>query len=269
MSKGIEVDGVTLAVEERGSSSEAEDGAVVFVHGLGGSKHSWWAQLAACEARGHRAIAYDQRGAGRSSRPPGPYSVELWAEDVELVLDRLGVERATLVGHSVGCMIAEHAALRLGDRVRGLMMLGGALRWRPEAGPVFEERVRLAREGRMDEIAAMVAQTGLSEGCRRANPALWGLFRELIAANEPRAYADWSAATAVAEITEPERLACPALAACGELDPVTPPAFAEAIAAAIPNSRTAVIEGAAHWCQLEAPAAVSDLMLRFLDELAT
>ena len=166
-------------------------------------------------------------------------------------------------------MIAEHAAVQLGDRVRGLMMLGGALRWRPEAAPVFEERVRLAREGRMDEIAAMVAQTALSEGCRRANPALWGLFRELIAANEPLAYADWSAATAVAEMTEPERLTCPALAACGELDPVTPPAFAKAIAAAIPNGRTAVIENAAHWCQLEAPAAVSDLMLRFLDELAT
>jgi 3-oxoadipate enol-lactonase len=68
---------------------------------------------------------------------------------------------------------------------------------------------------------------------------------------------------------EPERVACPALAACGELDPVTPPAFAEAVADAIPGGRTAVIEGAAHWCQLEAPAAVSDLVLRFVDDLAT
>ena len=50
---------------------------------------------------------------------------------------------------------------------------------------------------------------------------------------------------------------------------MTPPAFAEAIAAAIPNGRTAVIEGAAHWCQLEAPAAVNALLLEFLDEIAT
>ncbi len=269
MSGRIELDGLTFAYEERGSSSEVGGSAVVFVHGLGGSSYSWWAQLAACEARGLRAVAYDQRGAGRSAKPRGPYSVELWAEDLERLLDGLGVEEATLVGHSVGCMIVEHAALRCGDRVRGIVMVGGALRWRPEAGPVFEERVRLARAGRMNEIAAAVAQTGLSDHCRAANPALLGLFCELIAANEPGAYAEWSAATAKAEMIEPERLGCPALAVCGELDPVTPPAFAEAVAAATPDSHTAVVEGAAHWCQLEAPAAVSGLVLGFLDEIAT
>jgi pimeloyl-ACP methyl ester carboxylesterase len=269
MSKTIELDGVNFAYEERGSSSQGEEGAIVFVHGLGGSFHSWWAQLAACEARGRWALAYDQRGAGRSAKPPGPYSVELWAQDLEMLLDGLGVERAVLVGHSVGCMIVEHAALRCADRVRGIVMVGGALRWRPEAAPVFAERIRLARAGRMNEIAATVAETGLSETCRAANPALWGLFCELIAANDPHAYGDWSAATAAAEMIEPERVGCPALAACGELDPVTPPAFARAVAEAIPDGRTTVIEGAAHWCQVEAPAAVNDTVLRFLDEIAT
>jgi pimeloyl-ACP methyl ester carboxylesterase len=268
VSKRLQLDGVAIAYEERGSSA-ADGPAVVFVHGLGGSSYSWWAQLAGCEARGHRAIAYDQRGAGRSDKPPGPYSVELWAQDLEHVLDLTGVERAALVGHSVGCMIAEHAAVRLGDRVAGLALVGGALRWRPEAGPVFEQRVQLAREGRMDEIAATVAQTGLSERCRRDNPTLCGLFRELIASNEPAAYAEWSAATAAAEMVEPERLGCPAIAICGELDPVTPPGFAEAIAEAIPGGRTASIDGAAHWCQLEAPEAVNGVLLRFLDEIAT
>jgi len=269
MSKRIELGGVTFAYEEREPASAARPEAVVFLHGLGGSIYSWWAQLAACEAGAWRAIAYDQRGAGRTTKPSGPYSVETWAEDVERVLDGLGVEHTTLVGHSVGCMIAEHAALRLGDRVQGLVMIGGALRWRPEAGPVFEERVKLARARRMDEIAATVAQTGLSERCREANPALAGLFRELIASNDPDAYAEWSAATAAGEMIETGRLGCPALAMCGELDPVTPPAFAQAIAEAIPAARSAVIEGAAHWCQLEAPARVSDALLQFLREVAT
>jgi pimeloyl-ACP methyl ester carboxylesterase len=264
----IELDDVTLVYEERNSGSKDRP-AVVFVHGLGGSSYSWWAQLAACEARGHRAIAYDQRGAGRSARPDGPYSVELWVRDLERVLDGLDVDRAVLIGHSVGCMVAEQASVRLGDRVRGLVMLGGALRWRPEAGPVFEQRVKLAREGRMREIADTVAQTGLSESCRDANPALLGLFCELIASNDPYAYAEWSAATAVAQMSELGRIGSPALAACGELDPVAPPAFAQAIAAELPNGRTAVVEGAAHWCQLEDPAAVSALLVEFLDEIAT
>jgi pimeloyl-ACP methyl ester carboxylesterase len=268
MSDRMELEGLTFAYEERCADSERRD-AVVFVHGLGGSTYSWWAQLAACEARGRRAIAYDQRGAGRSDKPPGPYSVELWAEDLERVLDALGVEGAILVGHSVGCMIAEHAAVRSAGRVRGLIVIGGALRWRPESAPVFAERVRLARAGRMSEIAATVAQTGISEHGRATNPTLSGLFRELIASNDPRAYADWSAATASAEMVELGRVACPALAVCGEHDPVAPPAFAQAIAAAIPNAGTAVVEGAAHWCQLEAPSAVSELVLGFVDENAT
>jgi pimeloyl-ACP methyl ester carboxylesterase len=268
MGERIDVEDVRLVYEDRGEGS-LEGSAVVFLHGLGGSSYSWWGQLAACEERGHRAVAYDQRGAGRSSRPPGPYSIELWAEDLERLLDGLEVERATLVGHSVGCMIAEHAAVRLGERVRGLATIGGALRWRPEAGPVFEERIRLARSGRMDEIAQAVAQTGLSERCREQNPVLHGLFCELIACNDPQAYADWSAATAVGEMVEAERIACPTLALCGELDPVTPPAFTEALADAIPGARAAVIEGAAHWCQLEAPAAVSASLLDFFDEIAT
>jgi pimeloyl-ACP methyl ester carboxylesterase len=265
MAERIELEDVTLAYEDTGG-----DGlVVVLVHGLGGSFYAWRAQLAACAERGHRAIAYDQRGAGLSSRPPGPYSVELWADDLERLLDGLGIERAALVGHSVGCMVAEHAAVRLGGRVAALALLGGALRWRPEAGAVFEERVRLARAGRMDEIAAAVAQTGLSDACRNENPALWGLFCELIASNDPVAYAEWSAATSAGEMVEPERVACPALALCGELDPVTPPAFAEAIAGAIPDGRMAVIEGAAHWCQLEAPAAVNDRLTAFLEAIAT
>ena len=261
----IEVEDATLVYEDGGGAGAA----VVFLHGLGGSSYSWWAQLSACDAGGYRAIAYDQRGAGRSSKPPGPYSVDRWVEDLERVLDGLGVERATLVGHSVGCMIAEQGAVRLGERVRGLAVIGGALRWRPEARPVFDERVRLARAGRMEEIATAVAQTGLSEGCRERNPALHGLFCEMIASNVPAAYADWSAATASAEMVEPERVGCPTLALCGELDPVTPPAFAEAVATAIPDSRTAVIDGAAHWCQLEAPGAVNEALLAFLDAIAT
>ena len=50
---------------------------------------------------------------------------------------------------------------------------------------------------------------------------------------------------------------------------MTPPAFAEALAAAIPGARAAVVEGAAHWCQLEASAAVNAHLLEFLDEIAT
>lgn len=267
MAQRLELEDVTLAYEERGEPGSS--GAIVLVHGLGGSARSWWAQLAAGEERGYRVIAYDQRGAGLSSKPPGPYSVEVWARDLVRVIEALEVERPILVGHSVGCMTSESASVELGERVAGLVTIGGALQWRPEAGPVFEERVRLARAGRMDEIAATVVGTGLSEERRRSDPVLTGLFADLITSNDPSAYAEWSAATALGRMVETERVTCPVLACCGEHDPVAPPAFAEAIAAAVPDGRTAVVPGAAHWCQLEAPERVNELMLGFADEFAT
>ncbi len=267
MAERMELDGVTLAYEQR--SGAPNSATVVFVHGLGGSINSWWAQLAACDKRGYPCMAYDQRGAGLSAKPEGPYSVEQWAEDLMALLDALDVERPILVGHSVGCMVAEHACVQLGKRIAGLVTIGGALRWRPEAAPVFEERVKLARAGRMDEIATTVVGTGLSEGRRGSDPVLVGLFRDLIASNEPQAYAECSAATAVGHMVDTDRVACPALACCGEHDPVTPPAFAEAIAAAVPDGRTAVVAGAAHWCHLEAPERLNEIVLGFADELAT
>jgi pimeloyl-ACP methyl ester carboxylesterase len=261
MAERILLGDVTLAWEEAG-----EGPAVVFVHGLGGSMHSWRAQFEAVAAAGHRAVAYDQRGSGLSSKPAGPYSVEGWADDLIGLLDALDIDRAALVGNSVGCMVAEQAAVRLGERCRALGMVGGALRWRPEAGPVFAERVRLARAGRMDEIAETVAMTGLSESCRAQRPELLGLFLNMIASNDHEAYAESSAATAKAEMVATERVGCPALAICGELDPVVPPPFSEAIASAMPDCRPAVVAGAAHWCQLEDPGAVNALILELLAE---
>jgi 3-oxoadipate enol-lactonase/4-carboxymuconolactone decarboxylase len=116
----------------------------------------------------------------------------------------------------------------------------------------------------MDEIAAAVAATGLSERCRAERPELVGLFMDMIASNDPASYADWAAATGPAEMVDLDRVSCPVLAACGELDPVAPPAFCEAIAAGVADGRVAVIPGAAHWCQIEAPKEVNQVLVSFL-----
>jgi pimeloyl-ACP methyl ester carboxylesterase len=192
----------------------------------------------------------------------------MWVDDLLALLDSLAIERLALVGHSVGCMVAERGAVSLGDRIWALGLCGGASAWRPEAGPVFEERVRLARAGRMDEIAETVATTGLSERCRREDPRLLGLMRELIASNEPRAYAECSAATAPATMADPAAVTCPVLAFCGEEDPVTPPAAAAEIASAARHGETAVVAGAAHWCMIEDPTGTNRALFGFLERHA-
>jgi 3-oxoadipate enol-lactonase len=237
---------------------------VVLVHGLGGSAYAWWAQLAALRDAGYRAIAPDQRGAGRS-RAPGPYSVEIWAEDVERLLDALDIERAALVGHSVGCMIAEHAAVRLGERAAALALCGGAARWPDAYQPGFEERAQLARAGRMDLNAEAVAARGLTERCRSEQPEIHGLLISLIASNDPDAYAEWALATGAGSMRDLARVACPLLAFAGDEDPVTPPALSREIAESAPHGEAVTVPGAAHWCMLERPRAVNETLGAFLE----
>jgi 3-oxoadipate enol-lactonase len=239
--------------------------AVVFVHGLGGSAYVWWAQLHAARGRGYRALAYDQRGAGLSSIPPGPYSVEAWAEDLERFLDALEVERAALVGHSVGCMVAEHAAHRLGERAWALALCGVRRAWPSEAAPTFEQRAALARQGRMDEIAEQVAATGLTERGRSERPELHGLLLRMIAGNDGQGYAESALATGRAAMRGPDVLRPPVLAFAGAEDPVTPPDAAEEIAQRAPAGEAAVVHEAAHWCMLEQPGRVSEILFGFLD----
>jgi pimeloyl-ACP methyl ester carboxylesterase len=264
LSQRIEIDGVTFAYEESGGNGPA----VMFLHGLGGSANGWLAQLAACHDRGWRGIAPDQLGAGRSDAPPGRYSVERWARDAERLLDALGVERAALVGHSVGCMIAAGAAQRLGARAWALALCGGMARWPQAYAQTFAERVRLAREGRMDLNAEAVATSGLSERCRRSDPRLEGLLREAVASNPGERYARWAEATAQGRIEGLEALGCPLLAICGSEDPVTPPDAARELAAAAPQGAVELIEGAAHWCMIEAPEELTSALFRFLERHA-
>ena len=261
MANRVQVGEVELSYEDTGGDGPR----VVFVHGLGGNVSAWKEQLAAAGARGYRAIAYDQRGAGASDKPPGPYSVEGWATDLRGLLDALAIEEATLAGNSVAGMVVENAALTLRERVWGLVMIGSATAWRPEAQDVFAERVELARAGRMDEIAQAVAATGLSQRCHEERPDIVERMAEMIRSNDSAAYAEACLGTAPAEMHDLEEIGCPAIAIAGSEDPVTPPDAAAKIAERIPRGEAATIEGAAHWCMLEAPDAVSEAVLGFLD----
>jgi len=259
MSERIGVEGVEFAYERGG-----EGPAVVFLHGLGGRKEVWSAQRAAVAEDGFDAIAIDLRGHGDSDKPDGPYSVEIWASDLVAALDGLGIERAALVGHSIGCIVVELAALELGERCAALAMMGGALGFDEDFKATLRGRAELARERRMREIGEAVATTGLTERGRAARPELFERIAELIASNDPDAYANSALATAEAEMRDPGRIGCAALAFAGAEDLVGPPEAQKAIAAAIPKGESAVVAGGAHMCMLEVPEATAETLLGFL-----
>jgi pimeloyl-ACP methyl ester carboxylesterase len=261
--KRIAANGIELAYEDTGDSGPA----VVFVHGLGGSTRAWDAQLFACEDR-FRGIAYDQRGHGASEKPKGPYSIEQWSADLIGLLDGLGIGEAAIVGHSVGCMVAAETAAELGERVWALALCGGTPSWSAEGQQALTERAELARAGKMAEIAETVTTSGLSERCRQDRADIQRRMRELIEANDAKAYAEAATATAAGSMDGLERIESPVLSFSGSEDPVTPPREAAAIAARCQRGEAEVIPGAAHWCMLENPEAFNRLVFGFLERKA-
>ncbi|CAL9494612.1 alpha/beta fold hydrolase [Streptomyces sp. enrichment culture] len=108
-------------------SAPARDGAghgpgVLLLHGLMG-RASHWAQTARWLSGRHRAVALDQRGHGRSDKPPrGSYTRDAYVEDVEAALEQLGLGPAVLIGHAMGALTAWQLAAKRPDLVRGLII---------------------------------------------------------------------------------------------------------------------------------------------------
>ena len=113
-------DGTKLNVVEQGP----KDGdPVLWLQGLNAPAAAWAVQLAHF-GRTHRSLAPDARGVGKSDAPPGPYTTAQLADDARCVLDAAGIDRAHVVGLSLGGAAAQELALRHPERVRSLALLG-------------------------------------------------------------------------------------------------------------------------------------------------
>src|SRR5712691_12441450 len=107
---------IELYYDEHGSGDP-----LLLVMGLAADSAAWMFQVPDF-ARHHRTIVFDNRGVGRSAKPPGPYTIHEMADDAAGLLDALDIARAHIVGVSMGGMIAQELALRHPQRVRGLVL---------------------------------------------------------------------------------------------------------------------------------------------------
>jgi pimeloyl-ACP methyl ester carboxylesterase len=125
--KRLEVDvrGGKLAVFRLGDSASGAE-PVLAVHGITANSHSWLGVAGALQGRAV-LLAPDLRGRGRSSDLPPPYGMEGYARDMLAVLDHAGVERAVLVGHSLGAYAVARFAADHPDRVRAAVLVDGGL----------------------------------------------------------------------------------------------------------------------------------------------
>lgn len=101
---------------------EGANGTIVLVNGLADDLQSWGFQVPALVEGGYRVLRFDNRGIGRSSRPAGPYSSRMLADDAKALIDSLGLKNVHIMGVSMGGMIAQEYALAYGGDLRSLTL---------------------------------------------------------------------------------------------------------------------------------------------------
>ena len=92
------------------------------VNGLADEKESWGYQTPDFVAAGYRVLTFDNRGVGKSSKPPGPYTTQQFAADTKALVDGLGITDFHMVGTSMGGMIAQEYAIAYGGDLKSLTL---------------------------------------------------------------------------------------------------------------------------------------------------
>jgi pimeloyl-ACP methyl ester carboxylesterase len=208
-------------------------------------------------------IRPDLEGAGRSAAV-GEISVESHAEDLAALLDALGVERAAVVAHSMGTLVARALAARHPEKVSALALLG-AVGEPAEAGRQAQrDRAALLRDKGTAAVAPGVVANALSETTRRDKPEVAAFVRELVMRQAPEGYARNCEALAAATDPGPLDKGVPLLLVTGTDDKVGPPGTSEELAAAHGGATVEILPGVGHWTSLEAAAATTGHLLEFL-----
>ncbi|HWE25174.1 MAG TPA: alpha/beta hydrolase [Myxococcales bacterium] len=266
-------DGARLHVVDQRAPDEAAD-VVVWLQGLNAPAAAWAVQLAHF-SRTHRCIAPDPRGVGKSDAPPGPYSTAQMADDVRRILDACGVERAHLVGLSLGGAVAQEVALAHPSRVRSIALLASFARQSARSRALMESWRTLyplaAQSQAFRDAWEKQAYAWLfTDAYWRNDAAMRAALR--FAATQPLQPVDGflgqiDAALAHDSVARLPSLRVRTLIVHGALDQLAAPAGAEEMARLIPGAELLVLPEVGHAVNLEGQRAVNAALRAFWRKL--
>lgn len=248
-------------------AGDAARPAVVLLHSIATSGAMWTPQLAVWATQFH-LIVPDLPGHGATPAQPGPHSMEGYADGVANLLDELGIERAAVVGVSLGGMIAQAFALRHPQRLTALVLAQTSARSSPQVIELWEQRKRAVREQGMRAQVPGTLQRWFTAGFLHTAPLTAQWVAEMIAATSVAGFA--AAGEAIQSLDFLERLSVvttPTLVVAGVEDTAVPPALAQLICAKLPNARLVQLAGAAHLANIEKPIEFTETIGGFLGEV--
>jgi len=243
--------------------AEGEGDPLLMIMGFSAGRIGWMPQIH-CFRKHFRVVTFDNRGAGRSDKPPGPYSTRMMADDAVRLMDLLGIDDAHVMGFSMGGMIAQELAIEHPDRVMKLV-LACTYAIQDEMSGSTLEQARFWQLAPEKKVGAMI---GLA-----FNSPVYRFTLAFLATIEARFMGD-SCRVGIAGQSEAclqhnalERLpliTAPTLVVVGTGDRIIKPVSSEVIAGRIPNAKLVRVEGGAHYLSLERKNVFNREVLRFL-----
>jgi 3-oxoadipate enol-lactonase len=235
---------------------------VVFAGSLGSTLEMWDPQVAALAER-YRVVRFDHRGHGKSPVVPGPFELADLGDDVVELLDRLGADRAHVVGLSLGGMVGMWLAAHAPERVQTLSLLCTSSLLGPASN--WTDRAALVRAQGTGAVADAVVDRWFTPSYAAANPDVVARMREMVAGTPAEGYAACCEVIARMDLTaDLPSITAPTLAIAGADDPATPPVHLETIIAGVADGRLAVLDRAAHLASVQQAPVVNRLLLDHL-----
>jgi pimeloyl-ACP methyl ester carboxylesterase len=255
--------------------------AVLFIHGLTGS-HRNWAHLVEKLDTDHRVLVPDLFGHGASAKPMGDYSLGAHAATLRDLLDRLGIDQVTLVGHSFGGGIAMQFCYLFPGRVERLVLVasGGLGR---SVNPILRAATLPGSEwvlpliaskwvrGRAEAVGRVLTSGGWQASADVTE--VWRGFTSLADADTRRAFLattrsviDPGGQTVTAHDRLPNAIEIPTLVVWGTRDRMIPAWHATTAHEVMADSRVVLFEGAGHFPHLEEPERFAELLSAFIAE---
>lgn len=259
----VTANGIKLFYQQLGHGED-----VVMIAGLGADHTSWVATAHKLSAK-YRITIFDNRGAGQSDSPPGPYTTQQMAKDTLALMTELGIEKAHIVGHSLGAYIAQYLAINAPQRVKKLVLIGGK---------AYQDALGKLRR----ENAIALMQAGVDKKLRLENSMLWVFGEKFlsdtrcvnnyiqISQNNPYPQSEAGyLGQAAATLTHDTRahlanITAETLVITGQEDINTPLYHAELLLEQIPLACMQIIADCGHIPQLEQPRALLQLLQDFL-----
>lgn len=249
---------------------------LVLIHGFSDNLTMWYNQVSVFTEK-YQVLTYDVRGHGKTETPKGDFSMDLFAADLHALMGELDIDKACVLGYSMGGRIGLQFALKYPENITGLVFAnsgvpGPDIQPTPEQITEMMERrqqmMDMIETGDIEAIADTMAEGSLSPGFRDKEPAVFQKYKDVKLQNDPGPYLPIMQAMTAAMANPPDlsQLKCPALIIAGEHDGFMATGVADSMEKAISDATVTMLP-TGHAAAVEAPDDFNRAVLDFMKRL--